>query len=71
MPKPTFFRLAETKRKRLIKAAYDEFSRASFQDASISNIIKEAGIPRGSFYQYFEDKSDIFFLLAGSHSVFD
>ncbi|WP_203623136.1 MULTISPECIES: TetR/AcrR family transcriptional regulator [unclassified Lacticaseibacillus] len=63
MPKPTFFRLAEPKRKRLIKAAYDEFSRASFQDASISNIIKDAGIPRGSFYQYFEDKSDIFFYL--------
>lgn len=63
MPKPTFFRLAEEKRQRLIQAAYDEFSRAPFPDASISNIIKDAGIPRGSFYQYFEDKSDIFFYL--------
>ncbi|MFD1393917.1 TetR/AcrR family transcriptional regulator [Lacticaseibacillus jixianensis] len=63
MPKPTFFRLAEAKRARLIKAAYDEFSRAPFPDASISNIIKDAGIPRGSFYQYFDDKSDIFFYL--------
>lgn len=63
MPKPTFFRLPEEKRMRLVKAAYSEFTRAPFADASISNIIKDAGIPRGSFYQYFEDKSDIFFYL--------
>lgn len=63
MPKPTFFRLPEEKRMRLIKAAYAEFTRAPFADASISNMIKDAGIPRGSFYQYFEDKSDIFFYL--------
>ncbi|WP_179395711.1 TetR/AcrR family transcriptional regulator [Lacticaseibacillus absianus] len=63
MPKPTFFRLAEEKRLRLIKAAYAEFSRAPFAEASISNIIKDAGIPRGSFYQYFEDKADVFFYL--------
>ncbi|WP_125706389.1 TetR family transcriptional regulator [Lacticaseibacillus daqingensis] len=63
MPKPTFFRLAEEKRMRLIKAAYVEFARAPFAEASISNIIKDAGIPRGSFYQYFEDKGDVFFYL--------
>lgn len=63
MPKPTFFRLPEEKRMRLVKAAYAEFTRAPFADASISNIIKDAGIPRGSFYQYFEDKGDIFFYL--------
>lgn len=31
--------------------------------ASVSNIIELAGIPRGSFYQYFEDKQDIFFYM--------
>ena len=63
MPKPTFFRLADEKRSRLIKAAYDEFTRAPFAEASISNIIKDAGIPRGSFYQYFDDKADVYFYL--------
>lgn len=63
MPKPTFYRLAEEKRTRLIKAAYDEFTRAPFATASISNIIKDAGIPRGSFYQYFDDKADVYFYL--------
>ncbi|MFK4998922.1 TetR/AcrR family transcriptional regulator [Bacillus sp. N9] len=29
----------------------------------MANIVKEAGIPRGSFYQYFEDKEDAFFYL--------
>lgn len=32
-------------------------------EASIANIVKSAGIPRGSFYQYFENKEDIYFYL--------
>ncbi|UOR10398.1 TetR/AcrR family transcriptional regulator [Halobacillus amylolyticus] len=63
MPKQTFFNLKEEKRQTLIDAAKKEFSRVSLYDASISNILKTAGIPRGSFYQYFEDKEDIFFYL--------
>lgn len=61
MPKKTFFRLPEEKQQRLLAAAHAEFSRVPFNEASVSNIIKAAGIPRGSFYQYFEDKADIFF----------
>jgi AcrR family transcriptional regulator len=45
-----------------------EFSRVPLFEASISNIIKDAGIPRGSFYQYFEDKEDVFFFLLNDHS---
>lgn len=63
MPKQTFFNLPEDKRKTLIEAAEKEFSRVPVFDASIANIIKLAGIPRGSFYQYFEDKEDLFFYL--------
>lgn len=63
MPTQTFFNLPKEKRKVLIDAAFKEFSRASLADASIANIIKEACIPRGSFYQYFEDKADIFFYI--------
>jgi len=61
MPKKTFFRLPVEKQQRLLVAAHAEFSRVPFNEASVSNIIKAAGIPRGSFYQYFEDKADIFF----------
>uniref|UniRef100_UPI00366B4B3A TetR/AcrR family transcriptional regulator n=1 Tax=Phytohabitans flavus TaxID=1076124 RepID=UPI00366B4B3A len=44
-------------------AANKEFARAPFNDASISHIIKDAGIPRGSYYQYFDDKADLYFYL--------
>ena len=59
MPTGTFFRLPEEKKTRLIDAAWKEFTRTKFSDTSISRIIQEAGIPRGSFYQYFADKEDV------------
>lgn len=63
MPKVTFFNLSEEKQQTLLCAAKKEFSRVPLFNASISNIIKDAGIPRGSFYQYFDDKEDTFFFL--------
>lgn len=63
MPKQTFFNLPEEKRVLLIESAKKEFSRVPPNEASIANIIKSAGIPRGSFYQYFEDKEDAFYYI--------
>ncbi|WP_299094911.1 TetR/AcrR family transcriptional regulator [uncultured Metabacillus sp.] len=63
MPKQTFFHLPKDKQDILIHSAKEEFSRVPLHEASIANIIKHAGIPRGSFYQYFEDKEDLFFYL--------
>ena len=63
MPKQTFFNLPNEKRETLIRAAKTEFSRVPLYEASIANIVKEADIPRGSFYQYFEDKNDLYFYL--------
>ena len=58
MPKATFFNLNKEKRENIEKAIEEEFGRTTFEKASISNIIEKAKIPRGSFYQYFEDKED-------------
>ncbi len=58
MPKQTFLSLPEDKQNTLIQSAKKEFSRVPLHEASIANIIKDAGIPRGSFYQYFEDKEN-------------
>ena len=63
MPTQTFFRLPAEKRERLTEAAWKEFTSVSFIDASINRIVRDAQIPRGSFYQYFEDKEDLFFYL--------
>lgn len=61
MPKETFFHLTEEKKCRIMKAAEKEFSKNPLKDASIANIVKDAEIPRGSFYQYFEDKEDLYY----------
>lgn len=63
MPRETFLRLPEEKRTRFLNAAWEEFTRTSFADVSINRIVHRAGIPRGSFYQYFADKGDLFIYL--------
>jgi len=63
VPSDTFFRLPEEKRQRLMDAAWEEFTTVRFSDASINKIIRSANIPRGSFYQYFTDKDDLFSYL--------
>lgn len=65
MPTATFYRLPTEKRARLVQAAYREFARAPFPEASVSNIIRNAEVAHGSFYQYFQDKADIFDYLLG------
>ncbi len=63
MPTQTFFHLPKSKQDKLIQAAKKEFSRVPLHEASIANIVKEAEIPRGSFYQYFEGKEDLYYYL--------
>ena len=66
MPSSTFLNLPAEKQEKLLEAATREFSHRPFNEASINQIIKEAGIPRGSFYMYFTDKEDLFrYLLKG------
>lgn len=61
MPTETFFNLPEEKQQRILKAAAHEFSRVGLNEASIAKVIKEAEISRGSFYQYFLDKEDLYY----------
>lgn len=63
MPTKTFFNLSDEKRNRLVDSATKEFSEKSLNKASINTIIKHAGISRGSFYQYFENKEDLYFYI--------
>lgn len=60
MPSQTFNNLSEEKKQRIFKAIYFELERVPFPEMSINKIIKNADIPRGSFYQYFENKDDAF-----------
>lgn len=60
MPKDTFYNLPQEKRQKIEDAALSEFSANNYDQASINQIIELAGIPKGSFYQYFQDKKDLY-----------
>ena len=63
MPKDTFFNLPEEKRQKIINAAIDLFTQLDYSKVSINGIVQAAGIPKGSFYQYFENKDDLYIYL--------
>ena len=63
MPSNTFLNLPEDKQTRLMDAASREFSAKPYNEVSINKIIQDAGIPRGSFYMYFQDKEELFHYL--------
>jgi len=63
MPKNTFFNLPEEKRQTLIDCALDEFAARDYDSASISQIVARAGIAKGSLYQYFADKRELYSYL--------
>lgn len=60
MPKQTFLNLSEEKRRRILDIAMEEFATHKYSKASLSNIVSRAGIAKGSMYQYFKDKKDLF-----------
>lgn len=60
MPKPTFLNLPEDKRRKIVEAAIDEFAASGLENASTNRIVAASGISKGSFYQYFENKRDVF-----------
>ncbi|MBN2117768.1 MAG: TetR/AcrR family transcriptional regulator [Anaerolineales bacterium] len=63
MPKQTFFNLPQEKRETIINAAVEEFAEYGLENASTNRIVENSGISKGSFYQYFEDKEDVFTYL--------
>lgn len=63
MPKQTFLNLPEEKRDNIVNAAIEEFAEYGLEKASTNRIVANSGIAKGSFYQYFEDKQDVFMYL--------
>jgi AcrR family transcriptional regulator len=60
MPKETFLNLPKDKQERIMDAIINEMGTHTYEHININAIIKEAQIPRGSFYQYFEGKDDMY-----------
>jgi AcrR family transcriptional regulator len=60
LPTATYFNLPDDKRSRIFQAAVNEFAQRNIDAASLANIVAEAKISRGSIYQYFRDKEDLY-----------
>ena len=63
MPHQTFFNLPDKKRQTITDLAIAEFASHDYDNASITKIVKQAKIAKGSFYQYFEDKKELYLYL--------
>ena len=65
MPRQTFLNLAKPKRARLMDALKAEFAARPYARASVDRVTAAAGVSKGSFYQYFQDKRDAYTHLVG------
>lgn len=54
------------RKKELMEAALDEFGQKSYEEASLNNIIKNAGISKGTFYYHYLDKKALYLSLIQS-----
>ncbi|TAE72940.1 MAG: TetR/AcrR family transcriptional regulator [Bacteroidetes bacterium] len=63
MPTLTFEKLKTEKKEKFIQSALEEFAQNSYQNASITQLAKTMKIAKGSIYQYFESKKDLYFFL--------
>jgi TetR/AcrR family transcriptional regulator, fatty acid metabolism regulator protein len=52
-----------TRRQQILQAAIEIFGKSNFDDASISEIARRAGVAEGTIYQYFKNKQDLFFSI--------
>jgi AcrR family transcriptional regulator len=69
MPRPTWDNLDADRRQRVLDAAMSEFGRHGYSGGSLNVIAREAGVAKGSLFQYFDDKFDFFAHVAEQTSL--
>jgi AcrR family transcriptional regulator len=60
VPTATWQRLEPKRRDAVVAAAEAEFARHGFSGGSLNVIAREAGVSKGSLFQYFTDKVDLY-----------
>ncbi|HEV7824030.1 MAG TPA: TetR/AcrR family transcriptional regulator [Mycobacteriales bacterium] len=60
MPTATWERLPEARRQAVLAAAEAEFALRGFSGGSLNVIARNAGVAKGSLFQYFTDKVDLY-----------
>ncbi|AZT91236.1 TetR/AcrR family transcriptional regulator [Caldicellulosiruptor changbaiensis] len=61
MPKQTFLNLPEEKRNLITDTLIKHFSQKPYHKVDISDVARECNVAKGSMYQYFENKKDMYF----------
>ena len=71
MPTVTWARVDPARRAAIIEAAESEFGAHGFSRGSLNVIARRAGVAKGSLFQYFADKRDLYAFIAdiGSQRV--
>lgn len=64
MPTSTWERLPDERRAAVVQAAVEEFTAKGYASGSLNVIARNAGVAKGSLFQYFVDKADLYTHLA-------
>lgn len=56
-----------TKEKQILEAGINQFSKFGFKKTSIDDIAKAAGVGKGTVYNYFSSKEELFLRVANQH----
>lgn len=60
----------QSTKENILNAAKIEFLEKGFLNASLRNIVKEAGVTTGAFYRYYETKEALFKALVNDHAEY-
>ncbi len=60
MAKATFEQISEEKQQRVLKEAAKLFAERGFSATDVAELAKRAGVSKGSLYNYFESKEDLY-----------
>ncbi|MFJ7270363.1 TetR/AcrR family transcriptional regulator [Streptomyces sp. NPDC099050] len=69
MPTTTWTHLPPERRERILVAAMDEFGTHGYSTGSLNVIARQAGVAKGSLFQYFAGKLDLFTYIAEQTSL--
>jgi AcrR family transcriptional regulator len=68
MPRPRFAKLPREKQEGILEAAAREFAEKGYENASLNQILLNAGLSKGAAYYYFDDKADVFITAVSYYS---
>jgi TetR/AcrR family transcriptional regulator len=64
--KPTFDRLPQEKRAKIVDACVEEFAERGYEEGSTDRICRSCAISKGGLYEYIESKEELFLLAIWS-----